>query len=137
MRACGCPLGAVGLTTHLHGIRSYEKLTAEGNHFLGTDLVDLVERALPAQFGGGPTDYQLVEEEVGGLPRVSVVARPALGSLDEGEVVAAVIAYLAATPRNRLMADVWRDGGTLRLVRGEPTTSVAGKILPLHLVQPR
>lgn len=135
-RACRCALGAVGLTTHLHGVRSYEKLTAEGNHFLGADLVDLIERALPARFGGGPTDYQLVEEEVGGLPRVSVVARPALGSLDEEEVVAAVIAYLAATPRNRLMADVWRDGGTLRLVRREPTTSVAGKILPLHLVQP-
>jgi hypothetical protein len=64
-----------------------------------------------------------------------VVARPELGPLDEAEVVATVIAFLAATPRNRLMADVWRDGGTLAVVRREPTTTDAGKILPLHLVQ--
>ncbi len=116
-------------------MRSYEKLTAEGNHFLGSDLVELVDRVLPARFGGGPTDYQLVEEEVGGLPRVGIVARPGLGDLDETEVVAAVVAHLRATPRNQLMADVWRDSGTLRLIRREPYISAAGKILPLHLVR--
>ena len=55
VRSCGCPLGAVGLTTHIRDVRSYAKLTAEGNHFLGSDLVDLVDRVLPEQFGGGPT----------------------------------------------------------------------------------
>jgi hypothetical protein len=135
-RACGCPLGEVGLTTHVHDIRSYEKLTAEGNHFLGSDLVDLVERVLPARFGGTPTDYQLVEEEVDGLPRVSIVARPSLGPLDEREVVAAAIAHLGEAPRNRLMADAWRSGGTLRLVRREPVTSPGGKIFPLQLAPP-
>jgi hypothetical protein len=135
VRPCGCPFGALGLTTHVSEVRSYEKLTAEGNHFLGSDLVELVDRVLPTRFGGGPTDYQLVEEEVGGLPRVGIVARPSLGDLDEAEVVAAVIGHLRATPRNQLMADVWRDSGTLRLVRREPYISDAGKILPLHLVQ--
>jgi len=134
-RTCGCPFGALGLTTHMREIRSYEKLTAEGNHFLGSDLVDLVERVLPARFGGSPTDYQLIEEEIGGLPRVGVIARPSVGELDESEVVAAVIASLRAKPRNRLMADMWRDGGTVRLLRREPYTSVTGKILPLHLVK--
>ena len=135
-RTCGCPFGELGLTTHIREVRSYEKLTAEGNHFLGSDLVELVDRVLPSRFGGGPTDYQLVEEEIGGLPKVSVVARPSLGRIDEQEVVAAVIAHLRATPRNRLMADVWRDSGTVRLVRRDPYTSVSGKILPLHLVKP-
>jgi hypothetical protein len=134
-RPCGCPFGEVGLTRHMSGIRSYEKLTSEGNQFLGSDLMALVERLLPSRFGGAPGDYQLVEEEVGGLPKVSVVARPALGALDEGEVVAAVLAYLRTKPRNRLMADVWRDGETVRLVRREPTMTSAGKILPLHIAR--
>ena len=134
-RACACPFGEIGLTQHIREVRSYEKLTAEGIHFLGSDLDELVDRVLPARFGGSPTDYQLVEEEAGGLPKVSVVARPALGDLDEAAVIDAVLAELRAKPRNRLMADAWRDGDTVRLVRREPYITAAGKILPLHVVK--
>ena len=64
-RPCGCPFGEVGMRTHLSGIRSYEKLTTEGNALpRRSDLYALVDEVLPARFGGGPTDYQLVEEEV-------------------------------------------------------------------------
>jgi hypothetical protein len=132
-RRCGCPLGEVGLTTHVRGVRSYEKLTSEGNHFLGSDLIALVDRVLPERFGGDPGDYQLVEEEVDGLPKVSVVARPALGELDESRVVAAVLDHLRSERRNRLMTDLWRDAHTLRVVRREPYMTSAGKILPLHI----
>src|SRR5574342_616555 len=75
-RECGCHLGQLGLTTHVRQILSYEKLTSEGVTFLGSDLYRLVERVLPARFGGSSSDYQLVEEEENGLPRVSVVASP-------------------------------------------------------------
>lgn len=136
-RPCGCPFGRLGLTTHLREVRSFEKLTAEGIHFLGSDLVELVDRVLPARFGGGPADYQLVEEEEAGLPRVSIVARPGLGPLDEEAVLRTVLDHLGALPRNRLMVDVWRTGGTLQVVRREPHVSTTGKILPLHLVRPR
>jgi hypothetical protein len=132
-RTCGCPLGEVGLTTHMRGIRSYEKLTSEGNHFLGSDLLVLIESVLPARFGGAPSDYQLVEEEIGGLPRVGVVVRPSLGPVNEREVVAAVLTHLGAEPRNRLMADVWREGDTVQVLRREPHMTAAGKILPLHI----
>jgi len=132
-RPCLCPYGQVGLTLHMRRIRSYEKLTSEGNHFLGSDLVELVERVLPSRFGGVPGDYQLVEEQVGGLPKVSVVVRPALGYIDDRDVVGAVLDHLRSEPSNRLMADVWRDSGTVRVVRREPYLTAAGKILPLHL----
>src|SRR4029453_18706923 len=55
-RECGCPLGELGLNVHLHGIRSFDKLTTEGNNFLGSDLYTLVDEVLPARFGGAPTD---------------------------------------------------------------------------------
>ena len=130
-RDCGCALGALGLTLHVHGIRSYEKLTSEGNHFLGSDLITLVNQVLPDRFGGAPTDYQLVEEEVGGLPKVSVVIQPHVGEVAEREVVSTVMDFLRSERRNRLMADVWDDAGTLRVVRREPSVTPAGKTLPL------
>ncbi|MDX6510930.1 MAG: hypothetical protein QOE36_434 [Gaiellaceae bacterium] len=136
-RDCGCALGALGFRRHLHGIRSYEKLSTEGMHFLGPELVRLVEETLPARFGGGPTDYQLVEEEgLGGLPQVSLVVSPRVGVLDEGAVVAAALAALGDGPGyKRMMAELWRDGSTLQVVRREPHVTAAAKILPLHLVR--
>jgi hypothetical protein len=134
-RSCGCPLGAVGLGTHLHTIRSYEKLTAEGNHFLGSDLLELIDEVLPRRFGGGPTDYQLAEQEVDGLPKVTVIVRPSVGPVDEVAVIRTVLDHLRSQPRNRLMAEVWREGGTLRVARREPyVTTPSSKILSLYSV---
>ena len=48
---------------HLHTIRSFEKLTAGGMTFVDTDVVRVLEEVLPRRFGGGPIDYQLIEDE--------------------------------------------------------------------------
>ena len=90
---------------------------------------------LPARFGGNPTDYQLVEEEVEGVPKVSVVASPRVGHLDEAAVVAAVLGRLRDGERvHRMMADAWRGADTLRVVRREPYETPGAKVLPLHVV---
>jgi hypothetical protein len=136
-RSCGCAIGAAGLPLHLSEIRSYDKLTSEGSTFLGTDLIRLVEETLPARFGGDATDYQLVEEEQGGLTKVLVVVSPAVGRLDDAEVVATVLGTLHANPDLRLMTDVWREGDAVRVLRREPYHTKVGKILPLHIPQPR
>jgi len=135
-RTCGCPLGDAGLTTHIHGVRSYEKLTSEGNTFFGDDLLTLLERVLPARFGGEPGDYQLVEEEAGGVPVVALVVDPSVGTLDDAEVLATAFDFMRSERRNRLMADFWREAQTLRVVRRTPEMTAAGKILPLQLMRP-
>ncbi len=135
-RTCGCPLGRLGLSTHLRRIRSYEKLTSEGVTFIGSDLVSLLEEVLPGRFGGHPTDYQLVEEENGaGIPRVSILVSPRVGRVDEAAVVAAVRAALRAHPDGGAeMDDQWRQGGTLRVERRDPHATISAKILPLHIL---
>lgn len=133
-RRCGCPLGRLGLTLHLHHIRSYEKLTSEGNHFLGSDLIALVDEVLPSRFGGDPSDYQLVEQDIDGLPKVGVLVRPSIGEVADDEVVAAVLSFLGSQRRNRLMTDVWAAGDTIRVIRREPYLTPAAKILPLHIL---
>jgi hypothetical protein len=134
-RDCGCLLGRLGFTTHVYDVRSYEKLTSEGMTFVGSDLIVLLDEVLPARFGGQPTDYQLVEEEVGGVPKVGIVISPTVGAVDERAVVETVLAGLSTGPGYKaMMADVWRNGDTLHVVRREPYATGAGKVLPLHVL---
>jgi hypothetical protein len=132
-RDCRCGFGAIGLTRRLSGIRSYDKLTSEGATFLSSDLLTLVEETLPARFGGGPTDYQLVENEVDGRTQVSIVVSPRVGEIDPAEVVKAVFAAFDASDRTRQMSRLWREGRTLEVVRREPHAGATGKIQALHL----
>ena len=133
-RDCGCLWQQLGMTTHISHVRSYEKLTSEGVMFMGSMLHELLEENLPARFGGSPLDYQLVEEEEAGLPKVSIVVSPRVGPLDENAVVEAVIESVGFADWSRRMADTWREAGTLRVMRREPYTTGAGKILPLHVL---
>ncbi len=138
-RACGCPFDHLGFRQHLHTIRSYEKLTTEGMHFVGSDLLRLVEEVLPDRFGGHPTDYQLLEEEEGGLAKVSLVVSPRVGEIDEAQVVCTALEVLGSAPHGNsgaaMMAGYWRDAQTLRVVRREPHATRAAKILPLHVIK--
>ena len=133
-RACGCPFDRLGLRQHLHTIRSYEKLTSEGMHFVGTELLRLLDEVLPQRFGGAATDYQLVEEEVGGLPKISLVVSPSVGEIDEAQLVRVALETLGSARRGAdLMAGFWSHAETLRVVRREPYATRGAKVLSLHI----
>ncbi len=136
-RACGCPLDALGWTTHLHTIRSYEKLTAGGMTFLDADVVRVLEEVLPGRFGGAPTDYQILEEEAdGGEARVRLLVHPAVGPLDSDTVAQVFLEALGAgSGPERIMGIVWRDARLLQVERRPPRTTTSGKIL--HLLRER
>jgi hypothetical protein len=137
-RDCGCPLQQAGLTRHLHSIRSYEKLTSEGMTLFGAALEELVEQILPARFGGGPNDYQLLEEEEDGQTRVSVLVSPSVGTCEDAHVVDAVLAHLHGNNRvDAMMAEVWKGADTLRVLRIAPHMTGASKVLPLHVARSR
>jgi len=128
-------LEEIGYDRRLHTIRSYEKLTSEGMTFMGSDLLTLVEEVLPSRFGGYPTDYQFVEEEKGGLAKVSIFVSPRVGSVDEVQLVAVVLETLRArSGLNEKMVRMWRKGQTLEVVRREPYATSTAKILPLHIL---
>lgn len=134
-RDCGCPIQRAGFTLHLHGIRSYEKVTSEGITFLGSDVITLVENVLPGSFGGAATDYQLVEQDHEGIPSVTILVHPRLGELDERSVLETALSYLRSRGRSQaMMADLWRSSGTLRVERREPYVTATGKLPVLHIL---
>jgi hypothetical protein len=134
-RACGCPLERLGWVTHLHTVRSFEKLTAGGNTFLDTSVIEVLEEMLPARFGGGPTDYQLVEEEADdGRPRLRLLVHPAVGPLDTEQVADAFLSEIGGgSGMERVWELRWRQAGLLQVERQPPLTTGSGKILHLHL----
>jgi hypothetical protein len=132
-RNCGCMLEELGLTTHISGVLSYEKLTSDSVTFVGERLIQLIEQDLPSRFGGTVGDYQVVEEEEGGITRVSLLIAPRLGEVSEDEAKGMLMDTLSASDRTgAFWTDLWRQGGTLRVVRREPYRSGTTKVMPLH-----
>jgi hypothetical protein len=133
-RACSCPLQKLGWTTHLASVRSYEKLTAGGMTFLDTDLIRVLEETLPARFGGGPTDYQIVEEEAGdGRSRLRLLVHPAVGPVEPGTLLDVFLSAVGnGSGAKQVMALQWRAAELVTVERQLPVTMPSGKVLHLH-----
>jgi len=134
-RRCGCPLERRGWTTHLRTIRSFEKLTAGGMTFLDTHVVQVLEETLPTRFGGGPTDYQLVEgETTEGQPRLRLLVHPRLPGIDPADVGRAFVEALGAgSAPEHMMGRVWQDSAFVTVERSAPRVTVAGKTQHVHV----
>ena len=134
-RDCNCGLDRAGFKLHLRNIHSREKLTSEGILLPPSEICRLVEEVLPAAFGGGPTDYQLIEDGRGGIPVIRIAIRPKVGPLDEATVVRTFLAAMSqADTGGALMAQQLEQAGTVSVVRQEPHRSPVGKMIPLFVV---
>ena len=133
-RRCGCPLHASGYTTSLHTVRSYSKLLSEGVTFASGDIQRILEEVLPARFGGTVLDYQLSEEEDRhGISRLQLVISPRVAIADEQEPIRVLLASLQeSSARGDVTGNVWRQAGTLVVVRREPMVTTRGKQPVVH-----
>jgi len=136
-RACGCPLGSLGLNLHVREIASFRKLTGEGVTLVGSDMVHILEHVLPDRFGGSPLDYQLIQDEdERGFTRMNLVVSPSVDLESEEAVVDAVLVALAETDVAADMARAhWAPAGSFRVVRRRPLVSARGKQMPIRVVR--
>jgi hypothetical protein len=134
-RACGCALGRAGLSLHIHRVRSFDKLAMDGMSYVIDNLFEVLEETLPLRFGGGPGDYQLVEEEgAGGQTLLSLLIHPGVGPVHEEDALACLQEALERPGgMAQYMARAWQQFGSLRVRREAPRTSSRGKVLPLHI----
>ena len=136
---CGCPLAELGWSTTLREVGSYAKLTAGGMNVLDADVLDVLDDVLPGRFGGGPTDYQVVEDEDDqGRPLIRVLVHPRLGALDTRAVAEALLEAIGSGHGvERVTELAWRDAGLVRVERREPVATASGKIHHVHLGRAR
>jgi hypothetical protein len=137
-RSCGCPMEAYGWTTHLHTVRSFEKLTSEGVTFADTDVIHVLDEVLPRRFGGGPTDYQLVEgESEDGRAAITLRVHPRVGPLNETMVRDAFLMGVGrGSGIEAVMERVWREADLVRVERRPPEIQTTGKILHFAVKRP-
>jgi hypothetical protein len=128
---CGCLWEELGLTTHLRRVGNSRRAKGEGMTVDARELLRVAEEVLPARFGGSSVDYQWVEEEdERAFTRLWLRIDPRLGELDEGKVVETILSELRKTPGGALAAEMWRQAGTIRILREPPRATSAGKTLP-------
>jgi hypothetical protein len=133
-RACGCSLDRDGWRLHLRALRSFKKLSAGGMTLLDSDLVPTLEQALPAAFGGGPTDYQLVEDQSSdGKARLCLLIHPRLGSVEPARARELFLSEVGRAGGAALVAALhWRAADLLRVERRAPYSARTGKIPLVH-----
>jgi hypothetical protein len=133
-RPCGCRMAEVGWTTHVHSIRSYQKVTVGGMTFLDSELIRVLEEVLPARFGGSPADYQLLEDlDADGAPRLRLLVHPRLGPVDEAAVANTFLEAIGdGSGVEQVMELAWRKGGWLQVRREAPRSGETGKVLHFH-----
>jgi hypothetical protein len=131
--ACSCELGAVGVRQRISSIQGMTKVTAEGMTVPGEVLARLVERELPRRFGGGPSDYQFVQQGVGRKARLMLRINPDLVDIRESDVAATVLRELRTTPAGLLASEMWSEVQTLDVLRASPEPTRSGKLLPLSI----
>lgn len=133
-RDCGCRLAELGLGLHISRVRSFAKLTSEGTTVPVDSVAAVVEQALPRRFGGASIHYQLLEEDVGSDTRLTLVVSPQVGELDERAVIEAFLSEVRAAGR-KMVARLWGESGTLRVVRAEPILTPRGKLMPVRVLR--
>jgi hypothetical protein len=134
-RSCGCFQEELGMDTHIQYVRSFEKLTSGGMAFLDTEIIPVIESILPKMFGGGPTDYQLWEDERDdGKPHLRLNIHPRVGSIDVAKVKETFLEKIASgTGAEKLTSLLWRDTDIVSIERGTPKTTSTGKIHHMHI----
>jgi hypothetical protein len=135
-RSCGCEFGDLGYHRHITGIRSFSKLTGEGVTLVGSEMTRILEEVLPNKFGGGPLDYQLVEEEdEHGLSRLVLLVHPRVDVPVEEKVIEEVLDALGTDNDAAGLARVfWKQAETFRVRREEPEWTSRGKLRSLRIV---
>jgi len=137
MRPCGCVFGELGLNQRVSEVRSQERLTVEGMT-VRTAALDALLGRLVEEAGGAPDSHQFwPAQNEAGLDRLIVALSPDLGPLDEERFLEALYdRMLMGGPGLDLAASLWKQAGTVRIVREHPRQSRGAKLPPVkRLVQ--
>jgi hypothetical protein len=131
---CDCLFSRLGLTSSIHNIFSFGKLTGQGMTLIGTDLVRIIEETLPARFGGRPGDYQLIEQDSASQTQLILVVSPRVGLVATEGVRECFLTEVRRYYGGALASRTWRHAQAIQVRIQEPFSTSTGKVLSLHLL---
>ncbi len=130
---CDCAFARAGLSTVIHDVASFGKLTGHGVTLVGTDIVAILEERLPAALGGRVGDFQLVERDVGRQTQIVLHVSPRVRA-SPATVHRCFLDELRREWGGAYAAGSWMHADAIRVVVAEPLAGRTGKVLPLHLL---
>ena len=132
IRSCDCLFGEFGLKQRVAEVRSDQRFSVEGMTVRIAALDSLLAR-LVEEYGGSPDSHQFWRQDQGGLERLIVALSPSLGPLDEGRFLNVLYdRMLAGGPGLDLAARLWKQAGTIHIVREHPRQSPGAKLTPVN-----
>jgi hypothetical protein len=131
---CDCLFSRFGFTRRVRDVNSFGKLTGQGMTLVGTDIVRILEEAMPARLGGAPGDYQLVEREGAAQTQLSLRVSPRVRVSSPGKIKECFLGELRRHYGGTLAARTWSHAEAVDVVIAEPFSTVTGKVLSLHLL---
>ena len=131
---CRCEFSRIGFEWRIRDILSFGKMTGHGMTLLGTDLVRILENALPARLGGHPGDFQLIEQEGSAQTTLELRVSPRVREPSVEKIRECFLHEIRLVYGGALAARVWRHAEAVKVVLAEPVVTSSGKINPLHLL---
>jgi hypothetical protein len=103
---------------------------------VGSEVLQILEEVLPARFGGGPGDYQLVEREESSQTELSLRVSPRVKLSSTEAVRECFLGEVRKLHGGAVAARVWKYTEGVKVVSAEPFVTRVGKVLSLHLLGP-
>ncbi len=132
---CDCVYSRFGFRKQIRDMASYGKLTGQGMTLVGTSAVEILDKVLPARFGGAPTDYQLVEQEGDGQTQLTLRVSPRVKAVPD-DVKRTFLESLPQFYGGALAKRIWENSAGIHAVTAEPVATSSGKVLSLYLLGP-
>jgi hypothetical protein len=132
---CDCVYSRLGLTRSISRINSFGKANPQGITFHRTDLIEVLERLLPARLGGGLGDYQLVEcEAANGQTQLRLHVSPRTGAEDCVRIREVFLEIMRPRWAGALATREWAHSSGIDVVIAEPLATATGKVHPVRLL---
>ncbi|HLG95947.1 MAG TPA: hypothetical protein VKX49_06520 [Bryobacteraceae bacterium] len=131
---CNCLFSRLGFDLQVRDIAAISKVTAQGITLELTEVVPLLEEALPARFGGHPGDYQLCEIETGSQTEIVLHIRPRATAATPEEVLKYFLGEVKRVYGGSLSVVSWLHSEGIHAKIAPPVLASTGKFRAVRLL---
>jgi phenylacetate-coenzyme A ligase PaaK-like adenylate-forming protein len=132
--SCDCGFSRLGLNVQVRDMAAISKVTAQGMTVGADELVQVLEEALPAKFGGRPGDYQIVETEAASQTEVILRIRPGVTSAPPEQVLQVFLDEARRLYGGSLSVLSWVHSNGIRAEFAAPILAGTGKFRAIRLL---